>query len=141
MIAGSLLITAYIKRDSLTKIACAPYTEREGSYVRYCAPNPFRDMEPEYISEQHLSAIRDRQFEASLPYLRVLSKEPEKYIGRERELTISSWRIINREVERDGRYRLSYLYSNEQVEYEIPIGFYLIRRGDKWVLDEILAAW
>ncbi len=137
----AVLLTAYFERDSRPILICSPFTERRGSYVRYCIPNPFRDKKPEQTAENLLQSLKKKQIEAVLPYLRSGSKEPEKDMGREKDLVVSSWRIINREIEPDGRYRLSYVYTHENFDYEIPLGFYFVRNQGNWDLDEIVTLW
>lgn len=138
----AVLSTAYFERDSRLKLVCSPFTERKGSQVRSCIPNPFRDKTPEQTAENLLQSLKNNQIDEVLPYLRSGSKEPEKDIGREREiLPVSSWRIINRGIEKDGRYRLSYVYKQEIFGNEIPIGFYFTKNQDVWVLSEIETFW
>jgi len=138
---SAVLLTAYLQRDMRLKLVCSPFTERKGSYVRYCIPNPFRDKKPEQIAENLMLSLKNEQIDMVLPYLRSGSKEPEKDVGREKNLIVSSWRNINREIENDGRYRLSYVYKQKDFDDEIPIGFYFVKSQDTWVLDEIVAFW
>ncbi len=140
--ASALLLTAYLERNSRPEFVCSPFTESKYSQVKYCVPNPFRDKNPEQISENYLHALKNNQLETVLPYLRNGGKEPEKTIGREKDLLpVSSWRIINRAIEKDGRYRLSYVYRKNDSDREIPIGFYFVKSQDTWVLDEIESFW
>ena len=138
-IFSAILLTVYFERETRLKLVCSPFTERKGSQVRYCVPNPFRDKNPEQTAESLLQTMKNNRIETILPYLRFGSKEPEKYVGREKDLLpVSSWRIINREIERDNRLCLAYLYKNNESGDEIPIQFYFIKNGDNWSLDEII---
>lgn len=140
-IFSAVMLTAYFERDSRPKLVCSPFTERKGSYVRYCVPNPFRNKQPEQTAENLLESLKNEQIDRVLPYLRNGGKEPEKALGREKELVVSSWRIINREIEKDGRYRLSYVYTQKDSDNEIPIGFYFVKNQNNWDLVEIEAFW
>jgi hypothetical protein len=142
VIFSSVLLTAYFERNSRPKLVCSPFTERRNSYVKYCVPNPFRDKKPEQTAENFLQNLKNNQIEAVLPYLRSGGKEPEKDVGREKDLLpVSSWRIINREIERDGRYRISYVYRQKDSGDEIPLGFYFVKDKDGRRLDEIVGFW
>ena len=93
------------------------------------------------MAEDLLQALKKEQIDAVLPYLRSMDKEPEKAVGKEKDLIVFSWRIVNRKIENDGRYCLSYLAKQKGFDFETPIGFYFVKNQDNWELAEIEAIW
>lgn len=100
---------------------------------RYCVLNPFRDREPERVSERYLAALREGKADVITPF--VAPHKLDHVLSRARDFRVLSWRISYRPSDGATEY-LAYWARRDRypVDDEEEVMLKLEKQSGHWVL-------